>query len=183
MTEKIIARRYARALFAIGKEKGDAELTAYGKDLASMAEALESSPELLKIFKNPIFKDAVKKGILAKLVEALKLSDMVKNFCFLLADKDRLAYLPDIETYFRALLDADQGVVRGELVTAIELAKADQDKIKSALEQQASQKLVLDYAVDRDILGGLVLKVGDKMYDASLRAQLQILKENIKRGE
>jgi F-type H+-transporting ATPase subunit delta len=80
-------------------------------------------------------------------------------------------------------LDEVQGIVRGDLVTAIELTDPLKKKIKEELEKQSGQKIVLEYGVDPDILGGLKLKVGDKVLDASIRAQLDILKENIKRGK
>jgi F-type H+-transporting ATPase subunit delta len=74
-------------------------------------------------------------------------------------------------------------VLRGKLVTAVKLADNVQKNVVDKLEKQSGQKVVLDYEVDKDIIGGLMLKIGDKVLDASIRAQLQILKENIKRGE
>ena len=68
-------------------------------------------------------------------------------------------------------------------MTAVELAEAKRVQVKAALEQQAGRKLELTFSVNKDILGGVVLKVGDRVLDASLRAQLGILKDNIKRGE
>ncbi len=178
-----MARRYARALFDLGKKKGLGELDAYGKDLSGLAQAVQASPELYRVLRNPIFSAEDKKKVLGKLLDKFGAGQTVRNFCMLLADKGRLAFLPDIEAYFSSLLDVEKGVVRGELVTAIELGKAKQDKVKGQLEAQAGQKLVLDFSVDPAILGGVMLKVGDKVLDASLRAQLDILKENIKRGE
>ena len=183
MTGNIVARRYAKALFAIGQEKGADALAAYGKDLAGIVKLLHEAPELLRIFRNPIFAVEEKKEILKKLFAKGKASPMVVNFCFLLADKERLGTLPDISAVYGELLDAAQGVVRGELVTAIKLDKAKQTALKNALEKQAGKKLVLDFAHDASILGGVVLKVGDMIMDASLRAQLGMLQENIKRGE
>ena len=74
-------------------------------------------------------------------------------------------------------------LMRGQLVTAYALTDVRQDQIKGKLEKQSGKKLVLSFAVDPAILGGVLLKVGDKVLDASLRAQLEILKEQIKRGE
>ncbi len=183
MTGNIVARRYARALFSVGKEIGAAELEAYGNDLASFTSVLEESPQLLRIFRNPIFGIDEKKALVAKLAGQLGLSQIMQNFLNLLADKERLGMLPEMAAFFSELLDVEQGVIRGELVTAVELPSAKQDEIKNSLEQKAGQRLVLDFAVNEDILGGALLRVGDKELDASLRAQLNILKENIKRGE
>jgi F-type H+-transporting ATPase subunit delta len=80
-------------------------------------------------------------------------------------------------------MDAVSGVVTGELVTVSELNQDRKSAIQAQLEKQAGKKLELSFSTDETILGGIVLKVGDKVMDASLKAQLQILKENIKRGE
>ncbi len=179
----IVARRYARALFAIGQEAGADELTTYGQELTVISDILKGAPELFRVFKNPIFGVEQKKAVLEKVLEKLDLSKMVQNFCFLLAEKDRLAFLPDIQSYYATLLDEAQGVVRGQLTTAYELSDSRQDEIKAQLEGQTKRKVDLNYEVNTDILGGLVLKIGDKVFDASIRAQLDMIKENIKRGE
>ena len=183
MTGNIIARRYARALFSLGKKASSDELSAFGKELDALAGVIESTPELGKIFRNPIISVEEKKALLGALLDKVQVSGIVRNFCNLLADKDRLSAIPEIQAFYNVLLDADQGVVRGELITAIKLPKAKREKVKSQLEKQAGQKLFLSFSTDKSILGGVVLKVGDKVLDASLRAQLGILKENIKRGE
>lgn len=182
MKEQVIAKRYARALFALGQEQGDAELKQYGEELSRLASVIEATPHLLKIFKNPIIRAADKKGVLQKILHKLETGRTIQNFCLFLADKERLGNFLEIQRTYSALLDAQAGILRGKLITAIELAKAKQDTVKKQLEEQLSQKLILEYEADQAILGGLVLKVGDKVYDASLRAQLVQLQEQIKRG-
>jgi F-type H+-transporting ATPase subunit delta len=179
----IVARRYARALFALGQKEGQEALERYGKGLDAVVEVLNVAPELLRIFANPIFTVEEKKAVLAKVLEKIEPEPMIKNFCFLLADKNRLAFLPEIQAYYSHLLDLASGVIRGELFTAIELEEELKSEIATKLAEQSKAKVVLDYKVNPDILGGLILKVGDKVLDASIKAQLQILKENIKRGE
>ncbi|WP_028574097.1 ATP synthase F1 subunit delta [Desulfonatronovibrio hydrogenovorans] len=183
MIGNIVARRYARALFALGQKQGDKELKAYGEDLAKIISALEGTPELVRVFRNPIFTVAEKKGILKQILAKLKPGPVISNFCYLLADKGRLDCLPEIQVYYSKLLDEFEGIVRGEIVTAVKLADNMKQEIAGKLEKQSGRKVVMDYNVDQDIIGGLMLKVGDKVLDASIRAQLQILKENIKRGE
>ncbi len=183
MIGNIVARRYARALFALAQKQGDKELKAYGDDLAKIVDVLEGSPELIRIFRNPVISVSEKKAVVAQLLNKLKPSKTIVNFCHLLADKSRLDHLTEIQVYYARLLDEHQGVVRGEIVTAIKLADNLKQEIVGKLEKQSGLQVSLDYKVDPDIVGGLVLKVGDKVLDASIRAQLQILKENIKRGE
>ena len=183
MTENVVARRYAKALFAVAQKGGDGDLDAYGKDLAGLANVLDTVPEALRFFKNPTFDAAEKKAVLGDLLAKLSAKPTVKNFCDLLADKDRLPVLPAVAEVYKKMLEDAQGVVAGSLVTAVELPEARQNQIKDELTKKAGKTLKLDFVVDAGILGGVVLKVGDKVLDASLRAQLQILKEQIKRGE
>ena len=84
---------------------------------------------------------------------------------------------------FAALVDEHKGIVRGELVTAMDLPKERQASVKEQLAGQLKTDLVLEFSSDPGILGGVVLKVGDRVFDASLRAQLAGMKEQIKRGE
>jgi len=179
----IVARRYARALFSLGKEKGDAELVAYGENLSGLVEALNESPQLDRIFRNPVFKVEEKKAVVDAILSKIKPQQMIVNFCHLLADNNRLGFLADIQANFAELLDEHQGVARGRMITAVALDKDLQDNLKHSLEEKINQRLILEYAVDPNILGGLVLKVGDRVLDASLRAQLVAMKETIKRGE
>ncbi len=183
MTGNIVARRYAKALFALGKKKGDAELEAYGKNLAQLAEVLDQSPDMLSFFKNPVFSAAEKKAVLEQILGKISVQPLVKDFCNLLADKSRLSSLQDIAADFSIYLDEIQGILRGKLVTAVDLSDSKKADLQKQLEKQTGSKVNLDYDVDKEILGGVVLKVGDKVLDASLRAQLEILKETIKRGE
>ena len=183
MTGNIVARRYARALFAIGQEENEAELKRYCNDLLQLSGVLKDSPELMKVFRNPVFTTAEKKGVVTKVLAKTKPCKLVKNFCLLLADKNRLECLPEIGAYFSILLDEVQGIVRGDLITSVDLTDPLKAQIREQLEKQSGQKIVLEYAVDPNILGGLKLKIGDRVLDASIRAQLDILRENIKRGK
>jgi len=183
LTGNIVARRYAKALFALAKKAGKKAPAEYGKDLEAFAAVLEASPDLLKVFANPVIAAEDKKAVLAGVLGKLGLKPSVVNFLSLLADKERLPFVLEVAAYYRSLLDEAEGVLRGQLVTAYALADTRQDQIKTKLEKQSGKKLVLSFAVDPAILGGVLLKVGDKVLDASLRAQLEILKEQIKRGE
>ena len=177
MTGNIVARRYAKALFAVAQTQSDkAALAQYGDDLARLAGVLENAPELTKIFRNPIFGVEEKRGVITKILDKIAPCAMVRNFCLLL-------FLPEINASYGMLLDSVQGVLRGKLVTAVKLSDGVQKNVVDKLQKESGQTVVLDYEVDQDIIGGLMLKIGDKVLDASIRAQLQILKENIKRGE
>ena len=183
MTGNVVASRYAGALFALGKQSGPREVESYGRDLDALAEALRDGPELFRVFRNPLFSIEEKSRLVSAVLDKISAEKMVRNFCLLLAEKERLSLLPEIQAHYSTLLDVENGVLRGTVTTAIALDEEKQGKLKERLERQADRSIVLGFNEDPDILGGLILTVGDRIMDASLRAQLGILKENIKRGE
>ncbi len=183
MTGNVVSRRYAKALFAIGTAKGEADQKTYGEQLIELSGTIMDAPEAMGFFKNPSFSAEEKKAVVNQLVDKISVDPMVKNFCDLLADKGRVELLPAIASDYKAMMDAVSGVLSGELITVSELNEERKSAIQTRLEEQAGKKLELTFGTDKDILGGIVLRIGDKVMDASLKAQLQILKENIKRGE
>ena len=183
MIGSIVARRYARALFALGKKAGLPELENYASSLGALRSVLAASPDLVRVFRNPIFTPEEKKHVVSQLADKLKLGGAILNFCLLLAEKDRLGELCRIADSFDQLLDVEKGVVRGELLTAVKLNAAKQAEVIKKLGEKTKRTLMLSFGVSPEILGGVVLKVGDQVMDASLRAQLSILKDTIKRGE
>lgn len=183
MIGNVVSRRYASALFALGKDAGMAELERYGASLRALGEAVEKTPKLAEAFSNPVLSVEEKKKVALALLDVAGGGAMEQRFCALLADKGRLALLPAIAADYDVMLDEARGISRGVVTTAIELDEKRKDAIKNKLELQTERKLELEYVIDPSIIGGIVFRVGDVVYDASLRAQLDNLRESIKRGE
>ena len=183
MIGNVVSRRYAAALFSLGKEAGMAELERYGASLSALGEAVEKTPKLAEAFRNPVLSSEEKKKVVLSLLDVAGGGAVEQRFCALLADKDRLSLLPAIAADFSVMLDDARGISRGVVTTAVELDDAHQDTIKAKLESQTGRKLELEFVIDPSIIGGIVFRVGDSVYDASLRAQLDNLRESIKRGE
>ena len=182
MSNKVVSRRYASALFSLGRSAGLEELERYGEALRALGEAVAKNPRLEEAFRNPVLSSGEKKKLVLSLLEVAG-GETEQRFCALLADKDRLPLLPDIAEDFGMLLDEAKGLSRGVVTTALELDGARRDAIRAKLESQTGRSLALEYVVDPSIIGGIVLRVGDMVYDASLRAQLDNLRESIRRGE
>ncbi len=178
-----MAQRYAKALFALGQQEGMAKLEQFGENLSALEGVLAESSELVRLLGIPVISIAEKQRILVQILDKLGVDPMIKNFCSLLAEKERLPLLSEITESFGKLLDEAWGVVRGKLLTAVTLSKEQQAGILARLEKQTSKQIALKFEVDPSILGGVVLQVGDNVLDASLRAQLTILRDIIKRGE
>ena len=183
MNGNIVAQRYANALFAIGEKEGLPKLEKYAEALSALSEVLLASPELARLFRAPVIGVAEKKAVLKTLLDRIQAEPLVVNFCYLLAEKGRLPFFNDVSVCFGKLLDEVKGIVRGRMLTAIELPEKRQAEILADLEKQTQKRLALQFVVDPSILGGVVLQVGDKVLDASLKAQLNVLKDIIKRGE
>lgn len=182
MTETVVARRYAGALFALGKKEGVTALDAHGACLAELARLYAVEPKLAQTLKSPVITIAEKKKLLGTILEKLPADKTMYNFCYLLADKERLGALTEIARWYGILLDEANGVLRGRVVTAIKLSPGRQAELKEALKQKFGSDIELTFHVDPEILGGMVLMVGDRVMDSSLRAQLGVLRENLRRG-
>lgn len=182
MTDAVIARRYAHALFALGGNAGAQALEAHGRCLLDLTGMMREQPKLAQTLKSPAIGIADKKAVLATLLGRLGADATMKNFCFLLADKKRLGSLGRITECYGQMLDEANGVKRGRVTTAIQLTPAKQAALRDALQRKAGGKMELTFAIDPEILGGMVLAVGDKVLDSSLRAQLGNLRKSLIRG-
>lgn len=183
ITGNTVSRRYATALFNLGREAGQGEMEKYGATLNDLCRTMEENPSLAEVFHNPILSSENKKSVVTALLADLQSDEQVRRFCQLLADKDRLDLVPAIAKDYTDLVYQARGIDRGVLTTAVELDAERKTAITKQLEKQTKRKLELAFVVDASILGGIVLKIGDMVLDASLRAQLENLRDAIKRGE
>lgn len=183
MIGNVVSRRYASALFDLGREAGMGEMERYGKTLDALSEAVQGSSTLSSVLANPVLSATEKKNVILALLEKAGGGQVERRFCELLADKGRLPMLGAIASDYGDMLYQAKGISRGVLTTAVKLDAARKKEITQQLEKQTGRELELVFAVDQNILGGLTLKIGDMVLDASLRAQLDNLRESIKRGE
>lgn len=182
MTDTVIARRYAQALFAKGSRDGGGALEKRGGCLKDLCKMLDIQPMLAQTLRSPVIDATEKKAVLAALLGKLDADNVTRNFCFLLADKKRLGSLRAIAACYGEMLDQANGIRRGTVTTAIPLTPAKQAALKDALQRKTGARMELAFAVDPEILGGMVLAVGDRVLDSSLRAQLGNLRESLIRG-
>jgi F-type H+-transporting ATPase subunit delta len=186
-----VAGRYARALFEIGVKSGENALDALDRALAVLAGAARLNPELDALLRSPVIVAEEKRGVLDAVLAAelpakalpKAMRHIIKNFCGLLAERGRLPLIALVARAFSAMLDARRRIVRGSLCTAVEIDEGRRASIKSKLEQAVEGTLELEYTVDPAILGGVTIRLGDRILDASLRTQLDMLRDTIKKGE
>ncbi len=165
-----ISKRYARAFFEIaGEEK---KLEQYYNELSQFSSIVAENKDLGGFLANPIFDEEAKKKVLEKIIGKLSLSKMTINFLNLLIDKKRIDVLPDIETCYRQLMDETLRKVRVTLKTAFPLSGEMQDYITSNLKKMTGQAVEVTVESDKSLLGGILIGVGDTLYDGSIKNQL-----------
>ncbi len=170
-----IGRRYARALFAIGEEKGN--LLGLQREVQRMAEIWSGSEELRNTLTNPLIKASSKRKVWDALVTRLGVSIIGKRFFSLLFDKSRLAELPGIARELSVMADEKENRLRAELISAEPISEAVVVKLKTALQKRTGKMIVMTKREDKELLGGLITRVGDLMYDGSLKTHLDRMKE------
>ncbi len=181
MKNDILARRYAKALFVVGKEEN--ALDAYAATLQEFGALYQSTPLVRDGLTNKMYPLDVRAKVMAEIVASAGVSGIMANFLNLLAQKNRVEVLPEIATTFQAMVDEERNVCQGLIITAKELQPALQEKTKATLEKITGKQVVLKTQVDPTIIGGMIAKVGDLVLDGSIKTQLEGLKESIKGSE
>jgi F-type H+-transporting ATPase subunit delta len=169
-----IARRYARALHLVAAQGPEVDATLAA--LETLAAATDGSPDLAALLENPKVSRDQRKAVLLAIAEKEGFSPLMKNFLSLLVDRGRAIELPFIARVFRALADETAGRVRAEVTSALPLAKGQADEIVAALTKATGKQVILSSREDPEIIGGLTAKVGDRLYDGSLKTQLARLR-------
>ncbi|MEX0748242.1 MAG: F0F1 ATP synthase subunit delta [Rhodothermales bacterium] len=172
----IIARRYAGALFEEAREQSRAE--AVDRDVEMIDEILKTSRELVGFFNSPIIsrekKNAVVEGLFGKRIDALTL-----QFLKLLIEKQREDIVPEIIDSYRGLRDEQLGVIEATARVAQPLSDSEEKMLSDALGRMTGKSIRLSVRIDPNLLGGAVVRVGDTVYDGSVRNQLELLREQL----
>lgn len=177
MREPTIAERYARALLDIGVERNNFEQL--GRELDRVA-SLFRAPELQQVFRNPKFKADLRKQVLAELLRRVMVSPVCRNFLFLLVDRDRIGMFPAIVEAFHGLADEHAGRLRARITVPRRLSEPDAARLRTVLQKVTGQQVLIEQEEDASIIGGVITRIGGKIYDGSVRAQLDALRTNLK---
>lgn len=168
-----ISGRYATALFELAVDAG--QLDAVAEDLAGIDRMLAESSDLVRLIRSPLLSREDQARGIAAVLERAGCGDMVRRFAGVLAQNRRLFVLPRAIQDFRKLLARHRGETMAEVISATPLADAQLDEIRKALSQAAGRDVVMNTKVDEDLIGGLVVKLGSRMVDGSIRSKLKNL--------
>ncbi len=172
-----VSIRYAQALYELAAEKNcfaDTE-----KDLLQIKEVYGASDDFARILNHPRINADAKKAFLSSLFSG-KLSAITENFLYFIIDKNREMYLADIIDEYIRLADKARNIAKATVYSAFELDQASLQKINDRLNQIMKKDVVVDSEVQPDLLGGLVIRIGDTVYDASVKNNLNRLRNQLK---
>jgi len=181
MTSRAAGTRYARALFDVILKEKEAGLEQAGSDLTTFSEMVAGHELLSRVLANPGIPAARKHAMIEQLLAASgDLSPVVAKLLLMLADRDRLVLLPDIQAAYQDRLMEHAKVIRAEIVTAVALSTDRVSALKDGIAQAAgrrSQDVQLANRVDPSIIGGAVTRIGSMVYDGSVTRQLERMRE------
>ncbi len=165
-----IAKRYARAFFGIAREDGLYEK--YYNELTLFSSIIKESKDLKELLLNPVFGQDEKRAVVDLLLKKIDISTVTANFLRLLVDKRRIGILSDIESCYRKLMDDALKKIRVDVKTAFPLSAELSEKLQKRMEDITGRKVEMAVSEDASLLGGIVVGVGDTLYDGSIKTQL-----------
>ncbi len=172
------ARRYAKALLSLAQEQGTGEVI--GTQLGQVAEIL-TAPELAKVLTLPALPASVRQDMVAQLVAQGSLHNIVEKFLHVLADSDRLRDVNAINEAYQQLLDKALGRVRARVRSAVDLEAEEKQLLVRTFGQLTAKTVEPAFETDATLLGGVVVEVEGRVYDASLKTQLARLGDQLAR--
>jgi F-type H+-transporting ATPase subunit delta len=174
MASGSLARRYAKATLSL---QGDP--TKIATELRTLAKAMADSAELVTVLTNPAIRRGDRRKVIDALLKLISAQPNTKNLVYLLLDGERLSSLPAISRELDAMLEARAGRISALITSATPLDAAQLSQITVALEKLSGKKIEVTRREDPALLGGVVAKLGDTVYDGSLRTQLRTLRDEL----
>jgi F-type H+-transporting ATPase subunit delta len=178
VVDSSVARRYARALFALGL--ADDRPEQYGEEISAVLAATRQNRELGFMLANPGYSQQQRKQAVDAVAFALRLSPLTVNFLRLLVDRQRIGDLAGISRSYGAMMDQHAGRVRATVTAARPLTDDELARLREAIGRMTGGTVVLESKTDPALIGGVVAQVGATQFDGSLRTQLERMREELK---
>jgi F-type H+-transporting ATPase subunit delta len=174
---KSASLQYANALADIALAQGAAEPTA--RQLDDFGTSYSPSAELRTFLASPAVAIEAKHAVIEKIIARLGASRILRNFLFIIADSHRTQLLPEIIATFQQVLRQRQGIAEAEISSAVELSAAQKTEFAKTLARLTGKKIETKYSLDPALIGGAVVRIGDTIYDGSLRNRLNELRARL----
>jgi F-type H+-transporting ATPase subunit delta len=173
-----VAERYASALFDLARD--ESAIDRIEGDLQSVLAMLDASPDLRRMVESPVFSAEDQEKAIGAVADRAGIKGLSGNFLRLVARKRRLFALPGMIRVFRALAAKNRGEITAEVISAHPLSKEQTEALRAALKAKVGKDVTLNVRTNPALLGGLVVKVGSRMIDSSLRTRLMNVKTQLK---
>jgi F-type H+-transporting ATPase subunit delta len=173
-----LAKRYARALMAIGQEQGVYERL--GKEMTVFSALVEQTRDLRLVLQTPSFSRETRDVIISKVSAVMGAHEVTVHFLKLLNEKHRLAYIAKIAAAFSDLADEAEGRVRAKVISAATLSSKSENHLRDTLADLTGKQVLMEQSVDPDLIGGIITRVSGLLLDGSLRTQLKTMEDKLK---
>lgn len=173
MSDQTVARRYARALYETAQEND--QVDAVDEDVALIRQSLQNARDLRLLFERPIVRREKKEQVTVALFEE-RVEPLTLRFLRLLIHKKRDTIVPEVMQAYEHLRDDQQGLVEATARTAVPLGETERKKLVEELEALTDKNIRLQVQEDASLIGGLVVRIGDTVYDGSVEHQLETLR-------
>lgn len=180
MNISAIRVRYAKAFFSLAKEKKMMETLK--NDMVKVFDVCNHSSDFILLLESPVISTLKKAELITKIFKA-EVDPLTLNFLLLITNNKREIYIPGICRNFLDMIRKDRNVKSAILITASEINKSAIDKIKELIEKELNAKLELECQIEPEIIGGVILRIDDKQYDASVTTQLKKIRKNLLESE
>ena len=177
-TSKGVAKRYATALFDLASETDD--ISSLEKNVETLTQAIDESPDLNSLISSPIYSRDQQKNAIGAIAKKMGVSAVMINALSLMAEKRRLFVVPTFLSVLNDLISESKNEITAEVVSAQSLSNGQLEKLGKSIKNNFGKDVKINATVDPNLIGGLVVKVGSRMIDTTIRAKLNSLQNTMK---
>lgn len=178
--DTVVAKRYAKALFEIARDQN--RISSIEEELQAVVSVLRSNEDFYKLIVHPGLTASAKNGILQQVFGA-QLSETVLNTLMLLVDKGREELLEALVDYYTAIANESLGQARAIVYTPVALSEQELQHVASTFSTLTSKQIRVESVIDKSLLGGLQIRIGDRLYDGSLSGKLKRLERTLNQSQ
>lgn len=174
---ELVGRRYAKALFEVANELN--KLEQFKNEINSVSNIFESEPKLKAIFEHPKLSKNEKKELTNSLLEG-NISQEILNLIYVIIDKGREKYIKTISLEYTSLSNEKQGIIEAKAITAVPMDEIEKIELQKKLSARFGKKVILENTVDKSVIGGVLIRVEDKVIDSSIKGKLEMIEKSLK---
>lgn len=172
-----LSHRYARAFLSLAEKAG--QIDAVREELDALESVTEATAKLIPFLADPVVPPEKRRQVLVQALDAIKVSELTRRFCLFLLEKNRIRALHDIVRAYDELCDERNKIIRAKVVSARPLAAEESAEFERILIEKTGKKVLVEFAEDPALIGGVKVHVGSLVYDGSIRGELERVEETM----